>query len=94
MEDGVRGLSPQARSLWGKLSLDGTNRMPHACGDEPNYSQTSKVSHIVCPTHVGMNRQNIRMGIGRGCMPHACGDEPANRNRIRSHQAYAPRMWG
>ena len=26
MEDGVRGLSPQARSLWGKLSLDGTNR--------------------------------------------------------------------
>lgn len=26
MEDGARELSPQARSLWGKLSLDGTNR--------------------------------------------------------------------
>lgn len=33
--------------------------MPHVCGDEPCVCQDRQDTHGVCPTYVGMNRDNL-----------------------------------
>ena len=37
---------------------------------------SSVPTHVVCPTHVGMNRAGMTPHSHKGCLPHACGDEP------------------
>ena len=52
--------------------------MPHARGDEPLESGAQNVTTNVCPTHVGMNRFEMRFFPPYPLrMPHARGDEPA-----------------
>ena len=34
--------------------------LPHACGDEPNDEIARLRQEIICPTHVGMNRDGTQ----------------------------------
>ena len=50
--------------------------IPHACGGEPSSPSPRRLSGLVFPTRVGVNRR-IRGGAGRRLsIPHACGGEP------------------
>ena len=50
--------------------------MPHVCGDEPAQAVKEAQERAICPTYVGMNRQQYPPPRCRGHMPHVCGDEP------------------
>ena len=79
LEDGTiagmphaRGDEPPSRS--GQSPAE--RSMPHARGDEPDYKTRITDFMLVCPTHVGMNR-DAWSGKGEALrMPHARGDEP------------------
>ena len=51
--------------------------MPHRRGDEPKGLQRRIELIAVCPTGVGMNRENITPANTMKRMPHRRGDEPA-----------------
>ena len=68
--------------------------MPHVCGDEPFVLPAILAGPIVCPTYVGMNRQETSYYDGSQGMPHVCGDEPLTDGGLSSGREYAPRMWG
>ena len=70
------------------------SRMPHVCGDEPDFFAKSLNVYTVCPTYVGMNRSSRSTGLTFLSMPHVCGDEPRVQNYRRYRYSYAPRMWG
>ena len=68
--------------------------MPHVCGDEPEKSRRYMKAKYVCPTYVGMNREQYQIFRHRLRMPHVCGDEPDPEKLIPLLMQYAPRMWG
>ena len=67
-------------------------RMPHVCGDEPFGTGQAVIVPYVCPTHVGMNRQQQEVHPCPRRMPHVGGDEPNDALTPDQVVAYAPRM--
>ena len=43
-------------------------------------SQIFPEAGSVCPTYVGMNRQDVINNLTQQSMPHVCGDEPQTKN--------------
>ena len=66
--------------------------MPHVCGDEPNGGRVYDFEQDVCPTYVGMNRQQQEVHPCPRRMPHVGGDEPNDALTPDQVVAYAPRM--
>ena len=68
--------------------------MPHVCGDEPGCPSPALWLVYVCPTYVGMNRNDSQILVNGVSMPHVCGDEPNRGSILGCNGEYAPRMWG